>query len=96
VPAAQWTKINSGTTDISTVCGFILEGRAFPHQHPQVAKLKSLALTGAAELAGVLEHDQTDLFQGETVRATAESSVALLDQCGLTGARARLQAALAR
>jgi hypothetical protein len=94
VPAAQWTKINSGTTDIATACGFILERRAFPHQHPQVAKLESLALTGAGDLAAVLRHDQTDLFQGETVRATAKSSLGLLHQCGLRRAGARLQAAL--
>ena len=93
--ADQWEKINSGTSDISTACGFTLEGSAFPHQHPQIAKLESLALTGADDLAGVLHHDQTDLFQGETVRATAESSLALLDQCGLRPAGARLRAALA-
>lgn len=96
VTAAQWAKINTATRDITTACGFALQATAFPHQHPRLAHLESMARAGAVQLSDVYDHDhdQTHLYQGEPVRATVKSSIALLTQCGLHKARVPLRAAL--
>jgi hypothetical protein len=96
IPKPQAAKLTAGTGDIATACGYALQATAFPHQHSRLARLESMAHRGAVQLAAVLDHDhdQRDLYQGETVDAIVHESIALLNQCGLRQASGPLRAAL--
>lgn len=96
IPKPQAAKLTAGTGDIATACGYALQATAFPHQHPRLARLVSLAHQGAVQLVEAFDHDndQSDLYQGESVGAIVNRSITLLGRCGLRQARAPLRAAL--
>ena len=91
---AQAAKMTTGTSDISTACGYALMGSAFPHQHPRLAHLESEARQGAVQLADVYHQKPNDIYLGQSIGSIVKSSLALLSQCGLHQARAPLRSAL--
>jgi hypothetical protein len=96
-PKAQAAKLAVGTGDISTACGYLEELTAFGHASAKErASVESTAQTGANKLAAVYAHDQTDIYQGDSIGALLGDSISLLHDCGLTGAEQTLKRALGR
>ena len=83
------------TSDIANSCGFAEEKLAFGDHHVRLAHLEAAAHAAAVKLARVYDRDQTDIYQGESIRAVVHGAVALLGSCGLPHAQAPLRRALA-
>jgi hypothetical protein len=86
------------TSRISVACGYLEEltatsGRRAAAQRPWI---ESIAVSGVRKLASVYAHDQSDIYQGESVGAIVNDSISLLHDCGLSGARKVLEQAQAR
>ena len=97
VPEAQAAKLGVGTGDISTACGYLEELTAFGgRKGKNLASIESMAQAGARKLAAVYAHDQTDIYQGDSIGALLGDSISLLHDCGLTGPEKTLERALAR
>lgn len=95
-PASETTKLDVATTRISVACGYAWELTAYGNRHPAGRPaVESIAMSGALELASVYAHYHSDLYQGESVGAIVGDSISLLGECGLRGARSRLERALA-
>lgn len=95
-PKPQAARLAVGTSDISDACGYLEELRAFGgHSPKELASIESTATTGVDKLAGVYAHDQTDIYQGESIGAVLGDSISLLHDCRLTGPEKTLQRALA-
>jgi hypothetical protein len=92
----QAAKIGVATQRIAVACGYAYQLRAFGGPHPHgLAHLSSIAVSGARKLAGVYSHDQSDIFQGESVGAVVHDSISLLGECRLPAAKRVLTRALA-
>jgi hypothetical protein len=95
VPMSQAAKLGVGTSDISAACGYVEELMAFGPRHGKaLASIKSMAQTGAQNLAGVYAQNQTDIYQGDSIGALLGDSIALLHGCRLTGPERILERAL--
>jgi hypothetical protein len=96
-PSAEAAKLDVATGRISVACGYLEELTAFPGRHAaQRPWIESIAVSGAQKLASVYAHDQSGIYQGESVGAIVNDSISLLHDCGLSGARTVLEQALAR
>lgn len=96
-PSAEAAKLDVATGRISVACGYLEELTAFPGRHaPQRPWIESIAVSGARKLASVYAHDQSSIYQGESVGAIVNDSISLLHDCGLSGARKVLEQAQAR
>ena len=96
-PASEAKKLDVATSRISVACGYAEELRAFGTAHPPgLDWIESIAVSGALKLAGVYAHDQSDLYQGESVGAIVEDSLSLLHDCDLSSAGKPLTDALAK
>jgi hypothetical protein len=96
VPKADAAKLGVGTADVSTACGYLEELTAFgARKGKRLTPIESMAQTGARKLAAVYAHDQTDIYQGDSIGAVLGDSISLLHDCGLTGAAKTLERALA-
>jgi hypothetical protein len=95
VPEGQAAKLAVGTNEISTACGYAWELTAFGGgQGKKLAPIEAMAQTGAAKLASVYAHDQTDLYEGDSIGGVLGDSISLLRECGLTRPAKTLQQAL--
>jgi hypothetical protein len=94
-PKPEAAKLAVGTSDISVACGYLEEATAFGgRQGKNLSSIKSMAQTGAQKLAGVYAHDQTDIYQGDSIGALMGDAISLLHDCGLTSAENTLKQAL--
>ena len=97
VPASEAAKLDVATSRMSVACGYAEELEAFGGSHPPgLPWIESIAVSGAQKLAAVYAHDQSDLYQGESVGAIVEDSLSLVRGCGLNRAGRVLSEALAR
>jgi hypothetical protein len=97
-PPGEAAKLDVATSRMSVACGYAAELRAYGNPHPPppgLSYVESIAVSGARKLASVYAHDQTDLYQGESVGAIVNDSISLLGDCRLPGARSVLEGALA-
>jgi hypothetical protein len=96
IPKAQAARLGVATGDISTACGYLEELTAFGGRRGKnLAPIESMAQTGARKLAAVYSHDQTDIYQGDSIGAVLGDGISLLHDCGLPGAVKTLERALA-
>lgn len=94
-PGKQAAELDVATSRISVACGYAEELMAFGGSHPQgLPWIESIAESGARKLASVYDHDQTDIYQGESIGGIVNDSISLLANCGLPGARPLLRHAL--
>lgn len=97
VSTREAAKIGVATSRITAACGTAGELRAFGGARPRgLARQESVALSGARKLAGVYAHDQSHIYQGDSVGGVVHDSISLLDSCGLPKAGELLLAALQR
>jgi hypothetical protein len=90
-PLEQAKKLDESTSGISTACGLTYQVTAFPGGHqPDLAVLEATASSDAKKLASVYALNPKWIYQGETIHTIVELSVAMLHQCGLTGAAGKL------
>jgi hypothetical protein len=91
IPKAYATKFGSGVGGIANACGGAYRLHEFArHDHRALARLEAAASASAAKLADVYGRNPEWIFQGETLRQVVDSSVSLLESCGLNQTRARL------
>jgi hypothetical protein len=94
-PRQEAAKLAVGTSDISAACGYLEELTAFGGRRGKdLSSIEALAAAGARKLAGVYAHDQTDIYQGESVAGLLGDSISLLRDCGLVESERMLRAAL--
>jgi hypothetical protein len=94
-PRSQAAKLAVGTSDISAACGYREELTAFGGSRGKdLSPLEAMAQTGAKKLAAVYAHDQTGIYQGDSIGGLLGDSISLLHDCGLTEAERTLKAAL--
>jgi hypothetical protein len=92
---AQAARLSVATGSIATACGYAEELTAFGGRHPKgLGPVEAMAVSGARKLASVYRHDQTDLYQGESIAALVQDTISLLGDCGLPRARSVLLRAL--
>lgn len=95
VSTKEAAKIGVATSRITVACGAAGELRAFGGARPRgLATQESIALSGARKLAAVYAHDQSHIYQGESVGGVVHESISLLDSCGLPKAGKLLLTAL--
>ncbi len=95
MPSALAQKLAVGTSDITAACGYAEELTAFgAPAADQLHALQTMATQGAGKLALVYRHTSSDIYQGESIGAVLHGAIALLGECGLSGARAPLLRAL--
>jgi hypothetical protein len=95
VPSKQADQLDVATSRISVACGYEEELTAYGGSHPKaLAWIQSIAVSGAQKLAYVYAHDQSDIYQGESVGAIVNDSISLLAGCRLPAARKVLEYAL--
>jgi hypothetical protein len=96
-PRSQAAKLAVGTSDISAACGYLEELTAFGGRRGKdVTPIEAMAQTGARKLAGVYAHDQSDIYQGDSIGGLLGDAISLLHDCGLTGPERTLKRALAQ
>jgi hypothetical protein len=96
-PKPEAAKLAVGTADISSACGYLEEGTAFGGRAGKdLVPIVAMAQTGAKKLAAVYAHDQTDIYQGDSIGGVLGDSISLLHDCGLSGPEQTLRRALAR
>jgi hypothetical protein len=87
-PPHQAAQLDVATSRISVACGTAEELGAYGPASPAgLAQAEALAISGAHKLASVFNHDQADIYQGESVGAIVHDSISLLGDCGLPQAR---------
>jgi hypothetical protein len=97
VSTKEAAKIGVATSRMTVACGRTGELRAFGGARPRgLAAQESIAVSGARKLAAVYAHDQTHIYQGESVGGLVHESLSLLDNCGLSRAGKLLLAVLER
>jgi hypothetical protein len=95
-PASEAAKLDVATNRISVACGYAEELGAFGGGRPAgLDWIQSIAVSGARKLASVYAHDQSDIYQGESIGAIVGDSVSLLGGCRLYEAERLLKRALA-
>jgi hypothetical protein len=95
VPSKQADQLDVATSRISVACGYEEELTATGPSHPKgLSGIESIAVSGARKLASVYAHDQSDIYQGESVGAIVNDSISLLAGCRLPAAREVLEQAL--
>lgn len=95
VSSQEAAELGVGTGRITVACGTADELRAFGGSHPQgLAAQQSIALSGARKLSEVYRHDQSHIYQGESVGAVLHDTISLLGHCRLGRARSLLLRAL--
>jgi hypothetical protein len=97
VSSDEAAKIGVATGRITVACGTAEELRAFGGpREPGLAGEESIAASGARKLAAVYRHDHSRIYQGESVGAVMNDSIALLGKCRLQRARRLLMRAMGR
>jgi hypothetical protein len=95
VSSKRADELDVATSRISVACGYEEEITATGKSHPKtLAWIDSIAVSGARKLAAVYAHDQTHIYQGESVGAIVNDSISLLAGCRLPAARKVLEQAL--
>ena len=95
VSSKRADQLDVATSRISVACGYEEELTATGGSHPKgLGWIESIAVSGARKLAGVYAHDQTHIYQGESVGAIVNDSISLLAGCRLPAARRVLEQAL--
>jgi hypothetical protein len=93
-PPAEAAKLDVATSRMSVACGYAAELTAYGNPHPPgLDWVESIAVSGARKLAGVFAHDQTDIYQGESIGAVVNDSISLMRDCRLSSARVVLESA---
>jgi hypothetical protein len=95
VSLQEAARIGVATSRITVACGNAEEMAAFapPSRRHQAAE-ESIAISGVRKLAAVYAHDQTHIYQGESVGGVVNDSLSLLKGCGLPSARRALLRAI--
>lgn len=95
VSATTASKLDVATSRISVACGYAEELTATGGGRARgLGAIEAIAVSGARKLSGVYLHDQTHIYQGESVGAIVGDSISLLAGCRLHAARAVLEHAL--
>ena len=95
VPSKQADQLDVATSRMSVACGYAEELTATGGPNPRgLGWIESIAVSGASKLASVYAHDQSDIYQGESVGAIVGDSISLLADCRLPDARRTLEQAL--
>jgi hypothetical protein len=95
VSSKRADELDVATSRISVACGYEEELTAAGGSHPKtLARIQSIAVSGARKLAAVYAQDQSHIYQGESVGAIVNDSISLLAGCRLPAARKVLEHAL--
>jgi hypothetical protein len=91
-PLPEAKKLESATSEISTICGESYRLTAFPgHHRRDLAKLEVGAASSARQLASVHRRNPEWIYQGETVAKIVQDGLAMLQDCGLRRAAGVLE-----